>query len=137
MAYVFSCSAKRPIIKPLHHYKTIELFAGAGGLAIGLEKAGLDTVLLNELDKHACATLNTNRPQWNVQQGDISTLDFKPYHHQVDIITGGFPCQAFSYAGKKMGFEDARGTLFFEFTTVDLFSIFLKIMSAKNLKFPI
>lgn len=115
MAYVFSCSAKRPIIKPLHHYKTIELFAGAGGLAIGLEKAGLDTVLLNELDKHACATLNTNRPQWNVQQGDISTLDFKPYHHQVDIITGGFPCQAFSYAGKKMGFEDARGTLFFEF----------------------
>jgi len=96
-------------------YKTIELFAGAGGLALGLEKAGLETVLLNEIDKSACATLNANRPHWNVQCGDVARLDFTPYRDQVDLVTGGFPCQAFSYAGKKMGFEDARGTLFFEF----------------------
>jgi DNA (cytosine-5)-methyltransferase 1 len=96
-------------------YKTIELFAGAGGLAIGLEKAGLHTILLNEIDKNACATLQANRPNWQVVCGDIANIDFSPYKHQIDVITGGFPCQAFSYAGKKMGFEDARGTLFFEF----------------------
>lgn len=106
---------QRSEITPIQNYKTIELFAGAGGLAIGLERAGLETVLLNEIDKHACATLRANRPWWNVEEGDISKLDFTPYNNQVDIVTGGFPCQAFSYAGKKMGFEDARGTLFFEF----------------------
>jgi DNA (cytosine-5)-methyltransferase 1 len=102
-------------ITAAHPYTSIELFAGGGGLAIGLERAGLDTVLLNELDKNACDTLKTNRPHWNVQCGDISKLDFSPYLDQIDVLTGGFPCQAFSYAGKKMGFEDARGTLFYEF----------------------
>lgn len=114
LRFIFDDS-KRPEITPDHTYKTIELFAGAGGLAIGLEKAGLDTVLLNEIDKSACDTLKANRPHWNVQCGDIGKLDFTPYHNQIDVLTGGFPCQAFSYAGKKMGFEDARGTLFFEF----------------------
>lgn len=114
LSFIFDDS-KRPHITPAHTYKTIELFAGAGGLAIGLEKAGLETVLLNEIDKDACATLKANRPHWNVQCGDIGKLDFAPYHNQIDVVTGGFPCQAFSYAGKKMGFEDARGTLFFEF----------------------
>lgn len=114
LRFIFDDS-KRPVITPDHAYKTIELFAGAGGLAIGLEKAGLDTVLLNEIDKNACDTLKANRPRWNVQCGDIGKLDFTPYHNQIDVVTGGFPCQAFSYAGKKMGFEDARGTLFFEF----------------------
>jgi DNA (cytosine-5)-methyltransferase 1 len=96
-------------------YRTIELFVGAGGLAIGLEKAGLHTVLLNEIDKNACATLQANRPNWQVVCGDIASIDFSPYKNQIDVITGGFPCQAFSYAGKKMDFEGARGTLFFEF----------------------
>lgn len=114
LRFIFDDS-KRPEIKTDYNYKTIELFAGGGGLAIGLEKAGLDTVLLNEIDKHACATLKANRPHWNVQCGDIGQLDFTPYQGEVDVITGGFPCQAFSLAGKKMGFEDARGTLFFEF----------------------
>ncbi len=106
---------KRPEITAVQSYKTIELFAGGGGLAIGLEKSGLDTILLNEINKDACATLKANRPHWNVQCGDIAKLDFTPYRDQIDVVTGGFPCQAFSYAGKKMGFEDARGTLFFEF----------------------
>jgi len=101
--------------KPLRPYKLIELFAGTGGLAIGMEKAGFDSVLLNEIDKHACNTLRKNRPAWNVVEGDISQIDFSKHHDEIDILSGGFPCQAFSYAGNKLGFEDARGTLFFEF----------------------
>jgi DNA (cytosine-5)-methyltransferase 1 len=108
-------NSERQIPTAAKDYQTIELFAGAGGLAIGLEKAGLNTILLNEIDKNACATLQANRPNWNVVCSDIANIDFTPYKHKIDVITGGFPCQAFSYAGKKMGFEDARGTLFFEF----------------------
>ena len=59
-------------------YRSIELFAGAGGLALGLEQAGFEAVLLNEWDKHACQTLRTNRPEWNVVEGDVSQLDFTP-----------------------------------------------------------
>jgi len=102
-------------IKPKRKYKSIELFAGAGGLALGLEKAGIDHILLNEIDKHACATLRANRPKWKVIEDDIANLDFSEYKGKVDVVTGGFPCQSFSYAGKKMGFEDARGTMFYEF----------------------
>lgn len=102
-------------IKPLRSYKLIELFAGTGGLAIGMEKAGFDSVLLNEIDKHACNTLRKNRPEWNVVEDDISQINFSKHENEVDILSGGFPCQAFSYAGNKLGFEDARGTLFFEF----------------------
>ena len=101
--------------KPYRPYKLIELFAGAGGLAIGMEKAGFDSVLLNEIDKHACSTLRTNRPNWNINEGDVSEIDFTEYKDKIDILSGGFPCQAFSYAGKKLGFNDIRGTLFFEF----------------------
>lgn len=101
--------------KPLREFKLLELFAGAGGLAIGMEKAGFDSVLLNELDKHACNTLRYNRPNWNVVEGDISKISFSEYKNKIDILSGGFPCQAFSYAGKKLGFQDARGTLFYEF----------------------
>ena len=96
-------------------FSVIELFAGAGGLALGLERAGFECVLLNEINKEACLTLRKNRPQWNVIEGDVSALDFRTYQGKVDVLTGGFPCQAFSYAGKKLGFEDARGTLFYEF----------------------
>lgn len=96
-------------------YSAIELFAGAGGLALGLEQAGIETVLHVDNDKYCCETLSKNRPNWNVICSDVSKIDFKPYKGKVNIITGGFPCQAFSYAGKKLGFEDTRGTLFYEF----------------------
>lgn len=94
-------------------YGVIELFAGCGGLALGLEKAGLKTELLVEIDKDCVGTLRQNRPNWKVIQEDVSKVDFKDM--KADVVTGGFPCQAFSYAGKKLGFEDTRGTLFFEF----------------------
>lgn len=102
-------------LKPLNKYTLIELFTGAGGLALGLEKAGLEAVLLNEIDRNACTTLRKNRPEWNIIQGDIANIDFSSYAGKIDILAGGFPCQAFSYAGKKLGFKDARGTLFYEF----------------------
>ncbi|TNH03835.1 DNA (cytosine-5-)-methyltransferase [Testudinibacter sp. TR-2022] len=101
--------------KPIRPYRLLELFAGAGGLAVGMELAGFQSVLLNEIDPAACKTLRKNRPEWNVVEGDIANIDFTPFHGQIDILSGGFPCQAFSYAGKKLGFEDTRGTLFFEF----------------------
>ena len=97
---------------PLREYKTVELFAGAGGLALGLEKSGLECVLLNDFDKWCCETLKLNRPNWNVIHDDVREIDFTPYIGKVDVLTGGFPCQAFSYAGKKLGFNDTRGTLF-------------------------
>ncbi len=102
-------------IEPHYEYKVLELFAGAGGLAVGMEKAGLKCVALNEIDKWACNTLRKNRPNWNVLEGDIKSFSFKEFKNKVDIVTGGFPCQAFSYAGKKLGLSDARGTLFYEF----------------------
>jgi DNA (cytosine-5)-methyltransferase 1 len=91
----------------------IELFAGAGGLALGLEKAGLKAKALIEIDKDAVATLRHNRPEWNVIHADVSKVSFEGM--SADVVTGGFPCQAFSYAGKGLGFEDTRGTLFYEF----------------------
>ncbi len=93
-------------------FKTVELFAGAGGLALGLENAGLNHQLLVEIDKNAALTLKENRPKWNVKCIDAKEVSYKGI--KADIVTGGFPCQAFSFAGKKLGFEDARGTLFFE-----------------------
>lgn len=103
--------------KPLRRYKSIELFAGAGGMALGMEEAGFKTVALNEYDKDACVTLRQNRPKWNVIEGDVSEIDFRDYKN-IDFVAGGFPCQAFSYAGNKRGFDDTRGTLFFEFSRV-------------------
>lgn len=100
---------------PLREYTSVELFAGAGGLALGLETAGIECQMLVEIDHWACQTLRRNRPYWNVVERDVSAVSFEHLQGKIDVLTGGFPCQAFSYAGKKLGFEDARGTLFFEF----------------------
>lgn len=96
-------------------YSSIDLFAGGGGTASGLERAGFSHLLLSEIDKDAAATLRLNRPQWNVVEGDVAEIKFHQYRDKVDLLEGGFPCQAFSYAGHSRGFEDTRGTLFFEF----------------------
>lgn len=101
---------------------TIELFAGAGGLALGVEKAGFRTLGLIEFDKNASDTLKKNRPEWNVINDDIasiSCMDLEDYFSinkgDLDLLSGGAPCQAFSYAGKRLGLEDARGTLFYHY----------------------
>lgn len=100
--------------RPNRVYTSVELFAGAGGLALGLDMAGFHHVLLNEFDEQACNTLRVNKPNWNVYEGDIHNVDFTPLRDKIDLLSGGFPCQAFSYAGKKGGLNDTRGTLFFE-----------------------
>ncbi len=112
---------------------TVELFAGAGGLALGLERAGFKSVLLNDFDKNACKTLKTNRPLWNVVEGDVSKLSFLHIRDTVDVLSGGFPCQAFSYAGKRMGFSDVRGTLFFDYARA-VKEINPKVILAENVK---
>lgn len=111
----------------------IELFAGAGGLALGLEQAGINTLEYVELDKACCETLKANRPNWNVVCDDIHNVDFTVYRDKVDIVTGGFPCQAFSQAGKRLGFEDTRGTLFHEFARC-VKEVHPKIFMAENVK---
>lgn len=111
----------------------IELFAGAGGLALGLEKAGISTVEFVEIDKSCCETLRKNRPNWNVVCEDIHRTDFTKFAGKVDIVTGGFPCQAFSYAGKKLGMEDVRGTLFYEFARC-VKEVQPKIFMAENVR---
>ena len=100
--------------RPLREYTSVELFAGGGGLALGLSLAGFSHVLLNEFDKSACNTLRMNHPEWDIIEGDVRNVDFTPLRDKVDFLSGGFPCQAFSYAGKQGGFDDTRGTLFFE-----------------------
>ncbi len=107
-------------------YNVLELFAGAGGLALGLEEAGFNDVGLVELDKHAAATLRLNRPKWNVIEKDITEItstkngifDYIPRDTEIDLLSGGYPCQAFSYAGKKQGLEDTRGTLFYHYAKI-------------------
>ena len=101
-------------VTPLRDFTSLELFAGAGGLALGMHFAGFHHVLLNEIDAMAAQTLRVNHPDWNVLEGDIHKIDFTPLRGLVDFVSGGFPCQAFSYAGKKGGLNDTRGTLFFE-----------------------
>ena len=105
-------------VSPNRDFTSIELFAGAGGLAIGLEQAGIKCLALNEYDHWACETLRRNRPDWNIIEADVRKVFFSHLRDKVDIVTGGFPCQAFSYAGKKLGLNDARGTLFYEFARV-------------------
>lgn len=116
--------------------KCIELFAGAGGLALGIEKAGFDTIGLIEFNEPAAETLKKNRPTWNVICDDIaniSCLDLEEYFSlqkgELDLLSGGAPCQAFSYAGKRLGLEDTRGTLFYHY------AIFLKKLQPKMFLF--
>lgn len=97
----------------MEKFSTIELFAGAGGMALGFEQAGFEHLMLVENDKDAGATLKLNRPNWPVFNDDIAKADYTGL--KPDVVTGGWPCQSFSHVGKRLGFEDTRGTLFYEF----------------------
>jgi len=97
------------------NYTVIELFAGAGGMALGFKNAGLNHLLFNEVDRNAVETLKLNFGQHeNIVHADIREVDFKKFKGEVDVVQGGFPCQSFSVLGKRRGFEETRGTLFFE-----------------------
>ena len=123
----------------LKKYNVIELFAGAGGLALGLEQAGFNTKMCVEINKWASKTLRTNRPNWNIVEEDIQKISkkgIKSYlldNDEIDLLSGGYPCQSFSYAGKKLGLKDTRGTLFYDFAKI-LKEIKPKIFLAENVK---
>jgi len=87
--------------------RSIELFSGAGGMALGLEQAGFNCVALFERDADACATLRHNRQAWNIVQSDVRDVDFSRYG-AVDLVAGGPPCQPFSMGGKAKGYHDDR-----------------------------
>jgi DNA (cytosine-5)-methyltransferase 1 len=100
---------------------SIEICAGAGGQALGLEAAGFEHLALVEIDAWACETLRHNRPQWNVVgprpkekvpesggPGDVKAFSATEYRGQVDLLAGGVPCPPFSMAGKQLGANDAR-----------------------------
>ena len=95
--------------------KVAELFCGAGGLALGMHHAGLNTILATDWDADCIRTIQQNEIGWNASQGDVSALNLSEFSGKIDVLTGGFPCQAFSYAGNRLGFGDTRGTLFFEY----------------------
>ena len=86
---------------------SVELCAGAGGQALGLESAGFAHEALVEIDSDACKTLKLNRPEWNVFEGDVADFDASPYKG-VDLLAGGLPCPPFSIAGKQLGERDER-----------------------------
>lgn len=115
---------------------SIELFAGAGGLALGLEEAGFNHLGLIEFNKAAAETLKENRPNWNVICDDVANVsekelekEFNIKKGELDLLSGGAPCQSFSYAGKRLGLEDVRGTMFYHYAT------FLKKLQPKMFLF--
>lgn len=113
-------------VKPKKAFNVVELFAGAGGLALGLEQAGFIDKGLVEIDKDAVKTLKKNRPNWNVIHEDITKITndeegiykYISKDTEIDLLSGGYPCQAFSYAGKRRGLDDTRGTLFYNYAKV-------------------
>lgn len=95
----------------------LELCAGAGGQALGFERAGFDHAALIDHDPHSCATLRTNRPYWNVIEADLRRFQ-ADYWQGVDVVAAGLPCPPFSVAGKQHGADDER----------DLFPVLLDIV---------
>lgn len=87
--------------------RVLELCAGAGGQALGLERAGFDHAALAEIDPDCCKTLRANRPGWTVLHQDIREFDATPFAG-VDLVAGGLPCPPFSVAGKQLGDLDER-----------------------------
>lgn len=88
---------------------SVELCAGAGGQAVGLEQAGFAHNALVEIDAHCCATLRANRPQWNVIEDDLRLFKERAGSFAgIDLLAGGLPCPPFSVAGKQLGAADER-----------------------------
>lgn len=88
-------------------YTSLEVCAGGGGQALGLELSGFQHVALVELEPAACATLRLNRPSWNVIEDDLRQFSGRPYKG-IDLLAGGVPCPPFSKAGKQLGEKDER-----------------------------
>lgn len=101
---------------------SIEICAGAGGQALGLEMAGFTHSVLVEFEEDYCNCLRDNRPYWDVRCKDVKEFDGKPYNGKVDLLSGGVPCPPFSVAGKQLGNNDER----------DLFPEMLRLVDEIN-----
>ena len=101
---------------------SIEICAGAGGQALGLEQAGFEHCVLVEYESEYCNCLRSNRPHWNVICEDVNEFDGKPYYNKIDLLAGGVPCPPFSIAGKQLGADDER----------DLFPQMLRLVEEVN-----
>ena len=95
--------------------KTVELFAGAGGLGMGLSLAGFEACAVVEWDRWACDTMTENRRRgypltknWPITHGDVRDFNYEMLEDKIDLVAGGPPCQPFSMGGKHRGFEDDR-----------------------------
>jgi DNA (cytosine-5)-methyltransferase 1 len=95
--------------------KSIELFAGAGGLGMGLHRAGFHPEKVVEWDRYCCDTIRENQTfehtivrDWPLTEGDVRQVDFKGFEDKLDLISGGPPCQPFSLGGKHKAYDDAR-----------------------------
>ena len=97
----------------MSNLKVASLFSGIGGIDLGFSQAGFDIVFANEIDKYACKTYKKNFPNHYLLEGDVKKIEPNDIP-EFDVLVAGFPCQAFSIAGKQRGFEDKRGSLFFE-----------------------
>lgn len=98
-------------------FRVASLFAGIGGICYGFQQAGAKLVWANEIDRDACKTYRKNFGDQYLVEGDIKEIDPESIPN-FDILNAGFPCQAFSVAGYRKGFDDERGNLFFEITRI-------------------
>lgn len=103
-------------------HSVLEICAGGGGQALGLEMAGFSTAAALEIDQHACRTLRHNRPDWDVIEADLKEFDGRKYRGEIDLFAGGVPCPPFSIAGKQLGADDER----------DLFPTALRLIEEIN-----
>lgn len=105
-------------------FSSLEICAGAGGQALGLELSGFSHKLLIEYEADYCANLKLNRPQWDILCGDVRNFCGKEYRDKIDLLSGGVPCPPFSVAGKQLGHNDDR----------DLFPEMLRLIEEINPK---
>ena len=108
-------------------YTFIEVCAGGGGLSSGLIKAGFIPLLLNDNNIDCCKTLKKNHNNTNIILGSMEEIDYTKYINNVDLLTGGVPCQSFSQAGLRKGLDDPRGDLMIKFIEIIIKSSHLMV----------
>lgn len=103
-----NCRVRNVVSRVSNSPRSVDLFAGAGGLSLGLKMAGWETVVANDFDPAACATYRRNFPDVKVLEGDVRSVDWSVLRGQVELVAGGPPCQPFSVAGNQRASDDAR-----------------------------
>ena len=120
---VFAFQLAKKILSKIDVSKAVDLFSGAGGMTYGFKKAGISSVVSNDIDESACITLKINNPEINILWGDITQDEIKKKIYDIsekekpDIVCGGPPCQGFSLAGLRL-MEDPRNQLFNDFIAI-------------------